>query len=125
MAKAFEAGQGKTPLEQFTPTILSRDPEDYVEVHRRVSLSRSKSQSKPERRKSYSYKSESLSSLQWQHGNLSQTDLSEPKRRKSIFGKLKSFFVGNDGVEHEKDDSHPAAERRRSKSIKRFFKTNQ
>jgi hypothetical protein len=106
-------------------SVMSRDPEDYVEAHRARSMNRSRSQNPPDRRRSFNFnRNESLGSLQY--GSMSQTDLhQQPKRRKSFMGKIKAFFSGDKQVEEEDrgrtQENFASKLRRRSKSVTRFL----
>jgi hypothetical protein len=146
LTRAYESSQGRQPVEQYRPmtpmsevsgpqramSIMSRDPEEYVEQHRVLSISRSRSQNPPERRRSFNFANrESLGSLQWQNGNRSQTDLrTQPKHRKSFMGKIKAFFSAGKDEEEKKEEDQDRGRtqenfasklRRRSKSVTRFL----
>ncbi|KAJ3304187.1 hypothetical protein HDV03_003040 [Kappamyces sp. JEL0829] len=114
-------------------SIMSKDPEDYREAHRAMSVNRAQSRRSLSnvRRKSYVMggQSETMMSL---HGPASDIGSERPLRRKSIFQKVKDFFTGEDshdpygsvtsrGRDNHDESTFAGRMRARSKSVARFL----
>lgn len=111
-------------------SVMSRDPEDYVETHRVISVNRNTSRRSISQNRRKSYTQDALVNLnQAQAKSESVSLVGDFGRKKSIFQKVKSFFGSdvesgidaradpNDGFEGD-GGSRP---RSRSKSVVKYL----
>lgn len=105
-----------------TSSAMSKDPEDYIEAHRTLTLTRE------EKRRSVSQRRGStLSSASVESFSNDITAPPPPMRKKSLIQKIKNIFVFNAsrnssrGSTHEDSEGQEGKSKPRSKSLSRLF----